>query len=352
MKWPFLVILVIGLFVSSARAEEDVNLLIIENPETISQQTSPAEMSEQIEIKFDPSEVITGDKPFDREDFVKKSNARMNDPIPDNQIYDFENPRTAEELQIVLQMDDKHISKFLERKAAFQGKFVKVLSFFRLSAGKINKALADINRHFYQSSHVIAHSNAKGVSLRFSLSAGLALPGKIMASLREKSIGKFIPESGGFHYLLGVGADVIRKTDESGKSKLVFELFVDAEKLKSTLTGVAKMSTSGTLGFIFENRQGPFLTQENTTRYGGATGAFTSGKSHFSWAVSTGFSLPPAVPAVLVYQDQVNRFYLFRLEGLKVSLPALGLVRDNIISAFRSLVLNKGVAVRCEQVFQ
>ncbi|QDK36746.1 hypothetical protein [Bdellovibrio sp. NC01] len=330
-------------------ADDDTNLLIIENPEQITESSPKAEMTDDVQVKFDPSEVTEPEKGFNREAFIQKAQAKFTEEIPKDQLFDFETPRTQAELDKLLQLSDTEIASFLGKKKAFLGKFAKVLSFFRVGPGKINKALNELNGRFYESSHVVSRSNVKGGSMMFSVSGGLALPRKAMEFLRKKSIGNFIPDSGGFYYMLGLGAGFTRQVDSNNKSKFVFEIFMDVEKLKNTLTGIVEVSAAGTYGLVFEKREGPFMTQKNTTMYGGATGVFRQGPHQFGWAASTGLSFPPAIGAFLVYQDHATRFYLFRLEGLKATLPALSLVKDNVLSAFRNIAFNKGRLVRCEK---
>ena len=341
----------------AAQADDDANLLIFENKEALQALSGSAPVSavtsesDQIEIKFDPAEVTTVDGGFNRGLFVQKAQATMNDEIPKDKIYDFEGPRTSEELERLLQLSDNEIASFLSKKKAFLGKFAKVLGFFKLGPAKINKALNELNSRFYESSHVVSRSNVKGGSFMFSLSGGLALPQKVMSILRQRNIGNFLPRSGGFYYMLGLGACFSRQVDGNNKSKFVFELFVDVEKLKNTLSGIVEVSGAGTYGLVFEKREGPFITQENTTLYGGATGVFRQGPHQFGWAASTGLSFPPGIGIFLVYQDKATRYYLFRAEGLKATFPALRLVKDNIVSALRNIAFNKGSLVSCQKLF-
>lgn len=337
-----------------ALAEDDANLLMFESsqvPTEKAPQTSMAEggLSAEAVVKLDLSEVVEPEKGFNREAFVKKARAAMNSEIPKDALYDFEVPRTEAELSKVLELSDEEIAKFLAKKSAFLGKFAKVLSFFKLKPGKINKALNELNNRFYESSHVVSRSNVKGGTMMVSIGGGLALPQKVMEALRGRSIGKFIPESGGFFYMLGLGAGVSRQVGPDGKSKMVFEIFMDVERLKKTLTGVAELSAAGTYGLVFEKRDGAFASQKNTTMYGGATGVFRQGSNQFGWAASTGMSMPPGIGIFLVYQDHATRYYLFRMEGLKASLPALRGFKDGIISALRNYAFFGGKIITCQK---
>lgn len=352
MRWVLLIsVLLTG---SSALAEDDANLLIFSNQDAVESQAIPQNMTEltdDVQVKFDPSEVTEIDQEFNRERFVKKARAEMNQELSKEGLFSFEGPSTEAELDNLLQLSDKQIAIFLSKKKAFLGKFAKVLAFFRLGPEKINKALNELNGRFYESSHVVSRSNVKGASMMFSISGGLALPQKVMETLHKRSIGSFIPKSGGFYYMLGLGAGFARKVDINNKSKFIFEVFIDLEKLKKTLTGIVEVSAAGTYGLVFEKRDGVFLSQKNTTMYGGATGVFRQGAHQFGWAASTGLSFPPGIGIFLVYQDEATRYYLFRTEGLRASFPALRMVKDNIVSALRNIAFNKGSLVTCERAF-
>ncbi|MFV3407296.1 hypothetical protein ACNH6C_01735 [Bdellovibrio bacteriovorus] len=333
-----------------AFAEDDANLLLFESTplQTENQKAPRTDIADEAVIKLDLSEVVEGEKDFNRKAFIARARAAMTADIPTDKLYEFEGPRTEAELEKLLELSDADIAKFLAKKSAFLGKFARVLSFFRVKPGKINKALNELNNRFYESSHVVSRSNVKGGTMMVSIGAGLALPQKVMEALRGRSIGRFIPESGGFFYMLGLGAGVSRQVGSDGKSKMVFEIFMDVERLKKTLTGVAEISAAGTYGLVFEKRDGAFTHQKNTTMYGGATGVFRQGPNQFGWAASTGMSMPPGIGIFLVYQDHATRYYLFRMEGLKASLPALKGFKDNIISALRNYAHFGGKIVTCQ----
>nr|BFD58321.1 hypothetical protein CKG001_04280 [Bdellovibrio sp. CKG001]BFD61750.1 hypothetical protein BdHM001_04310 [Bdellovibrio sp. HM001]BFD65573.1 hypothetical protein HAGR004_05950 [Bdellovibrio sp. HAGR004] len=325
--------------------DDEANLLIFEQKSAGSEQIRSE--AQEVVVQLDPSEVAETEK-FHREDFIKRARLAMKADIPKDVVYEFEGPRTEAELEKLLQLPDAEIEVFLAKKKAFLGKFARVLRFFKVSPAKVNKALNELNARFYESSHVVSKSNVKGGTVMFSISAGLALPQKVMEAMRARSIGNFVPASGGFYYMLGLGAGFSRQVGADGKARFVFELFLDVEKLKKTLTGIAEVSAAGTYGLVFEKREGSIRSQKSTTMYGGATGVFRQGSQQFGWAASTGMSLPPGIGILLVYQDEATRYYLFRTEGLRASFPALAGFKDNIVSALRSFAFNRGKIIRCD----
>src|SRR5438445_2955475 len=103
----------------SAFAEDEANLLIFDSKEVVQGQQAPEVMSEtpeEIQVKFDPSEVTEADKEFNRERFIEKARAEMNKEIPKDVLYDFETPRTEAELDKLLQLSDTDIASFLGKK--------------------------------------------------------------------------------------------------------------------------------------------------------------------------------------------------------------------------------------------
>ncbi|MEK2644086.1 hypothetical protein [Bdellovibrio sp. BCCA] len=330
----------------NAKAEDETNLLLVPNEKDAPAITSE---SQEMEVRFDPSEVTEPEKNFDREKFIRDSRDLMTAEPSQEKIEIWSGPRSEEHLQKLLQLSDAEIASFLGKKEAFLGKFAKTLAFFRLSPKKINKVLLELNNRFYESSHVVSRSNTKGAAMMFSVSGGMALPQKFVKTLKERSIGKYIPESGGFYYMMGLGVSFARRVDENKKSKFVFEIFMDVERLKSTLTGLVEVSAAGTYGLVFEKRTGEFTHQKSNTTYGGVAGVFRQGTHQFGWAASTGLSMPPGIGAILVYQDEVTRYYLFRTENLKVTLPALRMIKDNVLDYFRNLLGNKTHIVTCNQ---
>ncbi|WP_374077349.1 hypothetical protein [Bdellovibrio bacteriovorus] len=325
---------------------DDTNVLLVPN-----EKDAPAISSERqdVQVTFDPSEVTESVKDFDREKFIRESMDKMNQEPSTEKIEMWTGPRSQEHLDKLSLLSDAEISAFLGKKQAFLNKFAKTLAFFHLSPRKINKVLMELNNRFYESSHVISRSNTKGGTMMFSISAGLALPQKIVQSLKQRSIGKYIPESGGFLYMLGFGVGFSRQVDENKKSKFVFEIFMDVERLKSTMTGLLEVSAAGTYGLVFEKREASFTHQKSGTTYGGLAGVFRQGQNQFGWSASTGMSLPPGIGAVLVYQDEATRYYLFRTENLKATFPALRMIKENVLSYLKNLVGNKPYVITCNQ---
>lgn len=335
------------IFSFNVKAEsDDTNVLLVPN-----EKDAPAILSEKqdVQVAFDPAEVTESAKDFDREKFVRESIDKMNQEPSKEKVEVWTGPRSAEHLDKLLQLSDAEISIFLGKKQAFLNKFAKTLAFFHLSPTRINKVLLELNNRFYESSHVISRSNTKGGTMMFSLSAGLALPQKIVQSLKQRSIGKYIPETGGFLYMLGFGVGFARQVDENKKSKFVFEIFMDVERLKSTMTGLLEVSAAGTYGLVFEKRGTDFTHQKSGTTYGGIAGVFRQGQSQFGWSASTGMSLPPGIGAVLVFQDEATRYYLFRTENLRATFPALRMIKENVLSYLKNLIGKKHYVITCNQ---
>jgi hypothetical protein len=339
---------------SAAQAEDDsTNMLIVPISQSVT--SSPADEvteNEELEIHLDPSEISAiEDLHFNRDQFVNSSREEMSKELSGEQIQIPQGPGTEAELDKVLKMSDQEIAIFLGRKEKFLSKFARALAFFRMKPAKINKALGDLNRRLYESSNVIARSNTKGGTLAVSLSTGFALPQKIMRALRQRNIGNFIPDSGGFHYLMDLGVGFSRTINANGKSKFVLDIYFDVQRLKSSLTGVIDASASVLYGVTFEDRHGNFAQQDAELLTGGLAGIIRQGDKQFAWSGLLGVSIPPGIGAVIFYQSSATRFYLFRAEGLKILFPALQLIKENIITNLKNIIANKGIAVRCESLF-
>lgn len=240
-------------------------------------------------------------------------------------------PGDLETLEKFREMSLHDIQVFLRKKETFLRRFSTTLRSMKLPISWVNKAVVEVNGKFYRSRKLIAKSNTVGSVGMISVGAGLALPSKFVEYLKKKSIGRFIPKSGGFYYMLGAGGGVVRTVNRTtGESTLHLELFVDGEKLEKTLTGIVEATVAGTVGVVYEHRDRDFWTQKVNVTYGGAAGLFREGEHHFGWAASFGASIPPLIGAVLVYTDQGTRQYFLRLsispKSIALFIPRLMLV--------------------------
>ncbi len=262
-------------------------------------------------------------------------------------------PTTQEQLNNLSSLQDHELMDFLRKKQSFLDRFAKVLKTFRLKPKTINRVLKEVNDQFFDSSQLISRSNTIGSTVMFSLSGGLALPRKIVEKLKDRPIGRFIPQSGGFYYLLGLGAGVTRVTHpESKQSRWYLELFMDTESLKNTLSGLVEFSAAGTYGVVYEYRPESFWTQKMETTYGGLAGLFKKGPNQFGWAASTGLSAPPGIGAFLIYQDLTTRRYFLRLNISPVFAPFRWTYRffDYSTRAFSAWIRNP-LGRSCRQLF-
>lgn len=260
-------------------------------------------------------------------------------------------PSTNEQMQKIETMSEAELQMFLGKKTKFLERMSKVLSFFHLKAKMINKVLNEVNNKFYNSARLIANSNAVGATVMISVSGGIALPRKIVERLEGRSVGKYIPKSGGFAYLLGFGAGFGRHIQPSGRSHWVFDVFVDVERLKKTITGIVEVSTAGTYGVVYELREGSFKSQKTDTTYGGVAGVFRQGEAQFGWAASTGLSFPPGIGAILVFDNETTRHYLLRLDFTKIKKDLTEATQAIVLSWQNAMGLRKGKTSLCLGVF-
>lgn len=281
--------------------------------------------------------------------FVNALDAKM----PEDHIVIPAAPTQTTHLHALDALTDHELLDFLRKKQSFLNRFAGVLKTLHFKPKTINKALAEVNEEFFDSATLIARSNTIGSTVMFSLSGGLALPKKFTEKLKERPLGKFLPESGGFYYLLGFGAGITRVTNpNTQKAKWYLELFMDTESLKNTLSGLVELSAAGTYGVVYEYRPESFWTQKMETTYGGLAGLFKRGPNQFGWAASTGLSAPPGIGAFLIYQDHTTRRYFLRLNISPLFLPLQWSYKfiSNSTRAFGQWVKNP-TGRSCSQLF-
>ncbi len=263
-------------------------------------------------------------------------------------------PHSEEHFKKMLTLDDREIEVYLQKKSAFLHRFAKILSKIKLKKTIINKAILDLNLKFGEASLLIARSNTTGGTAMLSISGGLALPQKIIEKISETRIGKWIPKTGGFFYLFGAGIGLSKSVSPTGKTTTTADIFIDVERLKSTLTGILEVSAAGTAGIIYESRNAEFSSQKNETAYGGATGVFRQGENQFGWAASLGGGLPPMIGAILVYKNQATRYYLVRIDNEGIRSPAfkelVSLAKFALARASKKSQKNI-TSFMCQQVF-
>ncbi|WP_413288523.1 hypothetical protein [Bdellovibrio sp. HCB337] len=276
--------------------------------------SDPSLANQEITLVYDPKDfdgvVDTGSK----EELLRALRAEMAAAKDEKALLVPKAPQTEEQLEKLAALSEHDVQSFLGKKQKFLERMAKVLTFFHLKTKLVNKVLAEVNTKFYNSARLIAGSNSAGVTVMFSLSGGLALPKKIMSALQGRALGKLIPKSGGFFYLVGFGVGVSRHVQPNGKPNWVLEAFMDTERLKSTITGIVEISGASTFGVVYELREGKFKQQQSETTYGGLAGVFRQGPNQFGWAASLGMSLPPGIGSVIVYTDQSTRRYLARID--------------------------------------
>jgi hypothetical protein len=257
-------------------------------------------------------------------------------------------PAKSEDLVQVEQMTSGQIANFLNKKEKILNKMVSMMLKIKLKKTLINKILVEFNRRFYKSARVIEAQNTAVGGISFNLSAGLALPEKYLNKLKaETKLGKFIPSSGGFYLVLATGMSFSR-TVKNGKNRYSWEIFLDAEKLNKTFTGVVQLAAFVAGGGGVELREGKFQSQEMESSYAGPIGSFRQGKNHFGWTFSTGLSVPPGSGTVIFAQNQTYRYYLLRVSRDGISIPVFGALSGFV----RDLLSPRGgIVLTCSGLF-
>lgn len=343
---------------NSSSAAENQDLIITTVRENspaseILKSNDPSLSDQEFKFTYDPKDFDgETDTSGTKEQLLKSLRDEMTAIRDPKDLYVPRAPVNAELLQKLESLSESEIQSFIGKKQKFLERMAKALTFMRLKPKFVNKVLAEVNTKFYNSSRLIANSNSAGVAVMFSVSGGLALPRKIVEKLQERSLGKFIPKTGGFAYLLGLGVGISRNVKEDGRAHWVLDVFVDTEKLKSTMTGMIEVSAAGTYGVVYELREGKFKTQTTETSYGGVAGVFRQGTNQFGWAASTGMSFPPGIGAILVFTNETKRHYIVRLDFTKFAGDRLETSKAFILSWMQRTGMKSQASIRlCSQVF-
>lgn len=262
----------------------------------------------------------------------------------------------SEGLEIVYDPKDFPLSPeekdvFNAKKQKFITRFRNTLKFLHLKETWINKAVAEVETKFNESAPLIARSNTLGGTVSFSVNGGLALPHKIVERLQGTRIGRFIPQNGGFYYLMGIGFGFVRQQLPDGRNRWAFESYVDVERLLRAFTGMAEAGVAGNYGVVYESREGKFSVNRSNVTYGGVAGSFRHGQNVFGWSATSGVSFPPFIGAVLVYTDASTRYYLFRVSNTGLEIPLLSSLKDFWLRHFRTRAVGGG-ALACHGVFR
>ncbi len=268
-------------------------------------------------------------------------------PIPESGIVIPEGPANDEEADLLQTLSESDQHRFLVNKKKFLSKLSNTLSFFRLKATLINKALKGLNKQFYGSPKVVSSANTDGGFLLFSASVGLGLPQKITEFIRSRPLGKLLPKSGGFYFLLGLGIAVVRRVDPLIKKASWFlESYVDTESLDRVHTFLAKLAVNISPGILYENRPDSFWSQKFKRLYAGAAGNFEKGDHVFAWNTTVGVSLPPGTGVFYVFEADGTRRYFVRLNLSKYLIDPFAKLL-NLFSADRAAA----GGMRCEAAY-
>lgn len=314
--------------------------------------SSDPDLNEQeLKITYNPKDFEgISDKSGNKQQLLKSLRDEMKLSTDNSIVKIPQAPVTNEQMQNIELLNESELQLFLGKKQKFLERVSKVMGFFHLKPKMVNKVLNEINNQFYNSSRVIATSNSIGGTLMFSLSGGLALPKKIVEKLENRSLGKFIPKSGGFAYLLGIGVGVARHIQKNGHPNWILDVFIDVERLKSSVTGFALASLAGTFGIAYELREGSLKSESIDTTYAGVAGIFKQSENQFGWATTGGVSFPPIIDDIFVFTTVTTRHYLLRVNFSKFKEASIENTKAFLLSWMEKTGLRKGPSPLCSEV--
>lgn len=220
-------------------------------------------------------------------------------------------PQSIEDLEKLNDLSTEDIKMFLRKKETWLQRLSKVILKLKIPTVVGNKLLNEVNQKIYNSTKAIANSNTKRKSVFITVSAGIALPQFIVQKLKQTSIGRFIPDSGGFFYLFGIGGYLTKKINpETLKKEMVLELFADKQSLIKSTSGILDLSLNLYVGGIQEYREKGATTQKVLITNLGAAGSMRTGLNHTGWTLPFGVGAVPFAGWFLVHDNEGIRKHL------------------------------------------
>lgn len=182
------------------------------------------------------------------------------------------------------------------------------------SQSKFDERMAAIDAFIIKSSDAIVGSNRTGVVISFSLSLGLGLSDKLLSRISSSRVRSWIPESGGFYYVVSGGFGFYLHEKPRARRRLVLEFFSDFDSLDTVHTYAAEGSVAVNWGVAVDRAAAPGIAKMNS-HYIGILGVVRQSPEHFSYSLITGLAFPPYFPVGMVYTNQTSRAH-FALPGL------------------------------------
>lgn len=253
-------------------------------------------------------------------------------------------------------LSTKNLERFLQIKNNFMSKFESFLKRASAPPEKIRLFLDNIESQMYQSAKLICEYNTVGVPHQFVIRTGFAFNTEILARFvaRFPWFAKYIPEKGGYFFLVGAGSGLYRVTDpKTGKKHVILDLLFDFQHLKRVTSMIVELVNidAAIFGIRLEKRKNfdRLVTKSTLTQdfqYMGPGGRIARGPDFFAWdfAVSiplvTTIGFPPMTSALAFFESEST--------VRKISINLSSLKPKEIVS---SLKRNFRKVKTCEGVF-
>lgn len=212
--------------------------------------------------------------------------------------------------EISRRMKPKNFQRFLRNRAALLKLAHALLKPISFNDEKLANRMRQIDGFVMRSADAIAKSSRSGVVFSFSAAAGLGFSQKILDRIKSKAVRRFIPNGGGFYYVLAGGVGFFVRSDAvSGRRFLDIEVFFDGDRLKKIHTYAAEGSLAFNWGVALDRGARSGFTRMDS-HYVGILGVVRQSQEHFSYSLITGLAIPPYLPVGMVYTNRTTRLRL------------------------------------------
>lgn len=207
---------------------------------------------------------------------------------------------------IAKRMQPKQFRSFVRTRARLLNLAYGMLRPISWNKDKLAKRMSSIDDFVIESADAIAMSNRTGFVFSISGAFGLGISKRLLDKIRSERIKRFIPETGGFYYVLAAGGGIYIKQVGPNKNRLVVDVFVDFDRLQKIHTYAGEVSAAINWGVAVDQAEGRGMDRLES-HYIGILGVVRKSVSHFSYSLITGLALPPYLPVGMVYTNETFR---------------------------------------------
>lgn len=287
-------------------------------------------------------DALVNTSPGEQEDIFAALNLPEGYVIPNG-------PKEEEGRIALAKLNAAERQRFDKVRLKFLGRASRFARFFHAPRFIHNGFVSFLSEQLHASAHVIASPVRKGLRLRLHIGGGIGVHGWL-SKIATKIVNPNLDFKGTFFVAAG-GMAVLLENGDQGR-KVIFDFFMDYERLKAIHTAASQVEAVANLAVVFESDEmidtEPRLQQRQMLGlHRGILGILRRDSSTFEWGKGMAVSLPPFVPSVSMVDTDVKRWRLrvvfpFDLQSLQSWVPWLH-AKNSSDSVYRSL--------QCQKVF-